>query len=154
MKRRGFALRIGAMHAGWLRILIGATVLLVLTLSWARWRFGSLSTAQAYYRGQAVTVTAPRDQQRIDGSGAVAFALHVVNNSPEPVAIVGAHSSCGCAQFSGLPLTVPALQTGVMYVQMTAGTTQIILYTDSGRAPQVPVEISVTPDGATIVNSG
>ena len=53
----------------WFRVVALAAILIVCILGWAKLRFGSLTTARAYFRGQVVEVSfASPAKNRADGT--------------------------------------------------------------------------------------
>jgi hypothetical protein len=137
------------MRSWWLRLISGVVAVVALVFASAEWRFGSIRTARAYYRGQIVSVSVPEGQLAPRPKGRIEFPLLVTNNSPYPITLLGAHTTCRCADVAGLPITVPALQAGLLRVSAAVGTAEILLYTE---AAQVPANVTVTPEKVTMVN--
>ena len=93
----------------WFRIFVLAIVFITSIIIWAKFRFGSLTTARAYYRGQVVEVTFPTLKADNLGSNSLPTGDTVIsftNNAPETITIIGTIADCRCIDVKDLPLSL------------------------------------------------
>ena len=118
--------------------------------AWAITRFGSISVAAAWLRGERLVLEPARFDAGVLAAGETArLQLHVINFTDQSVRIIGGTSSCTCVATAGLPLDCPANATVEIPVTMRAPygertvRTTLSLYTDLPSAPPLLARLSI-----------
>lgn len=78
--------------------------------AWAKYQFGSLSTARAFLRGQAVVLCPETIEIQRHGQSTEKVVV-VQNNTLEKVVLLGARPTCDCLVLEAFPMTIPPLKS-------------------------------------------
>ncbi len=141
----------------WFRIFVLAIVFITSIIIWAKFRFGSLTTARAYYRGQVVEVTFPTLKADNLGSNSLPTGDTVIsftNNAPETITIIGAIADCRCIDVKDLPLSLAPLSNNnvarIAIAKMEKYSNKRILFITNSRL--VPHIVADLPNTKSIRN--
>jgi hypothetical protein len=127
---------------------IAAAVLLVVaSLSWAHWRFGTVSNAVAYLDGRTVQVDQPiQELGTVEPGKRLPVTFNLISLQNEPLRIVGANASCSCILPPEMPMTLEPLSATPLTFNFIAPRTtghfeqEIELYFD-GPIPAIQLKI-------------
>lgn len=105
----------------WIIGISAAVLLVVASLSWAHWRFGSITHAVAWINGQKIQVDNPvRDLGTVDRDKEIKVEFGLINLGKEPMKIVGANVSCACILPPHFPIVLEPFATTPITFNLTS----------------------------------
>ncbi|MBX6314539.1 MAG: DUF1573 domain-containing protein [Isosphaeraceae bacterium] len=130
------------------QVIILTNIFLFGCVAWAYLRFGSITAALAYVRGDRLIADRYTPSfGRLEPGQSRDLVLHVTNLAARPITILGARTSCTCAAADGLPVTI---QPGVkqplkirVWGKPKSGAVveKLHFYTDDPAQPELIIQV-------------
>ena len=133
--------------------------MLGLGAGYGRHRFGSMSAALAYLRGERLLVDeSSKTIDDVRSGSEIVVRYGFTNWAAHPVKLLGMSSSCSCTVVEDLPMTLAASETKAVSVKIKVDegrpdfTGSIRVFTDDPRSPEIILSYSlrITPPSAGV----
>lgn len=93
--------------------------LLALGAGYGKYRFGSVSAALAYLRGERLLVAKPTKSVSAIAGDRIALQYLLTNWTDHPISLIGAASSCTCTALESMPITLSAFESRLVSANVT-----------------------------------
>jgi len=125
-------------------------IIVACVLAWAKYQFGSLSTARAFLRGQAVVLYP--ETIKIQGGQSTTKSVVIQNNSLDEIVLLGTRPTCDCLVLGTFPMTIPPLKSHEISVRFSSNSEDarenaqhgVLIYTNSQVIPRLHLHVHVT----------